>query len=317
MGETWFRGQSSNAPPVAGAQVGGHDLGDGVYYTDSEAVAGQYADTRVARSGGQRQVLAVTFERAELGRILDLRQDARWRTFLDRPMAPGSANTTPRGMIQMANQNYAPLFQTFLRDNAIDIRQYDVVIAEEFVRGGYQLCVLNVNGAPSALAQRLQARWRPVGAGGGAAANFSVSRITFRPGGGDGPAGFQTYLRERETRLANTQAGWMMLGVALGAAIQSLGDVGIQRQIQSSLEAQAEDIHAWHDRGLGVLALIRTMEWETEDFNGMRARSFLSVILQPGLSPEDAMNRWNSQDQMTAGPPRGWRMRPTEYLWIE
>ena len=318
MSETWYRGQSSAAGQTSGAAVGGHDLGDGVYYTNDAKVAGEYADIRVARSGGERQVVQVTVDRAALGRVLDLTQDPRWRKFLETPQIPGMANTTPRALIKLANQNYPNLFTTFVREHRIAIAQYDAVIAEEFVRGGNQLCIRNVNGQPSAIAKGLQARWAPLGGEAPVARmEVTLTRITFRPASSGGPGAFQTYWRERETRLANNQAGWAVFGVMLGGAIQSVGDIGIQRRAQSELEKRGDEIRAVHAKGMGVMAIIRTMEWETPDFNGMRARSFVSVILQPGLTPEDAMNRWTSQQNLVADAPKGWRMRTPEYLWIE
>ncbi|MBL8588464.1 MAG: hypothetical protein JNK46_08045 [Methylobacteriaceae bacterium] len=313
MGETWYRGQSTQAPPVTGSQVGGHDLGDGVYYTNDPKVAELYADTRVYKSGGQKQVVEVTIERQELGRVLDLTRDARWRAYLDQPGIRAAIKT---------QQNYPKLFGAFVAVEKINLAQYDVIIAEEFVRGGNQLCVRHQNGKPSAVAVALEARWRPAGQGGSPAPapakTFDITRLTFRPGTGPGnPAGFETYLRGRENRLNNTQAGWAMLGVLLGGAIQALGDVGIERQVRKAIEeTHAATIRAIHERGLGALVIIRTKEWEMQDANGMRARALVEVRIQAGVSPEDALNRWQTEPQLFAGPGPGWRMRPSEFLWI-
>lgn len=319
MTETWFRGQSTAAPPVTGSQVGGHDLGDGVYYTDSAKVADAYADLRVKSAGGARMVVEVSVTRAELGRVLDLTKDPRWQKFLDTPQLPGRPETTPRSFIKQANQNYPRFFEGFIKTNKIQLSQYDAIIAEEFVRGGSQLCIRHQAGQPSALAKTMQARWRPVGSAAPApAATFDITRLTFRPGSAPGnPAGFQAYMRGHEQRLANTQAGWAMLGALLGGAIQALGDVGIERQVRKAIEeTHAPTIRAIHERGLGALVIVRTKEWEREDFNGMRARAFVSVVVQAGVSPEDALNRFQTEPQLLAGPGEGWRMRPSEFLWI-
>jgi hypothetical protein len=322
MSETWYRGQSSAAGQTSGAAVGGHDLGDGVYYTNEPKVAEQYADTRVAKSGGTKSVVQVTVARAELGRVLDLTKDVRWQKFLDTPQIPGRADLTPRSLITQANQNYPRFFEGFIKQHKISLDQYDVILAEEFVRkpASTQMCVRNKAGKPSQLATTLQARWQPVGQPGAPAAlkTFDITRLTFRPATGPGdPAGFQSYLRGRENRLSNTQAGWAMVGALLGGAIQSLGDVGIQWQIRKAIEeTHAQTIRAIHGRGLGALAIVRTKEWEMADFNGARARAFVDVIIQAGVSPEDALNRFQSEPQLLAGPGEGWRMRPSEFLWI-
>ncbi len=322
MGDVWYRGQSSAAGQTSGAAVGGHDLGDGVYYTNEPKVAEQYADTRVAKSGGTKSVVQVTVTPGELGRVLDLTKDARWQRFLDTPQVPGRADLTPRSLISQANQNYPRFFEGFIKQHKINLDQYDVILAEEFVRKptSTQMCVRNKGGQPSQLARTLQARWQPVGQPGASAAlkTFDITRLTFRPGTGPGnPGGFQDYLRGRENRLSNTQAGWAMLGVMLAGAAQALGDVAIQRQVRKSIEVtNAERIRNLHAQGFGALVIIRIMEWENQDGNGMRARSLLEIRIQHGASPEDALNRYQTEPQLLAAPPKGWRMRPSEFLWI-
>jgi hypothetical protein len=161
-GETWFRGESTNAPP---AKAGGHlhDFGDGVYFTSSKAVAEQYANTRVHYSGGTISVYEVTIQRTDLGRVLDLTSDPRWRSFMTTPIIPGQMERTPEKLIQLANENYNGFFREFLKRNNIDIRQYDAVIGPEFVRGGNQLAILHKNGQPSPTAVRIRGAMVPIG----------------------------------------------------------------------------------------------------------------------------------------------------------
>src|SRR5579862_3287570 len=88
--ETWYRGEADGVAPgrPGGAE---HDLGDGLYLTDDEDIALQYAKTRAPGNKNYR-VLEVTIDRETLGNVLDLTTDARWTGFMRRPMVPGSTN---------------------------------------------------------------------------------------------------------------------------------------------------------------------------------------------------------------------------------
>jgi hypothetical protein len=113
------------------------------------------------------------------------------------------------------------------------------------------------------------------------------------------------------------QAAMAALGVAIAAGIQALGDIGIQRQIDRQLETtHAEAIKRILARGHGVLIVIRLQEWQTADFNGMRARGLLGVYVVGGATREKALEEWRKPKYLQ-GPPKGWRVMPEQYLWID
>jgi hypothetical protein len=306
----WYRGESTNAPP---AKAGGHlhDFGEAVYFTSQKAVAEKYADVRVHTSGGTVKVYEVAIQRAELGRVLDLTNDPRWRSFMNTPLIPGRMDRTPEKLIRLANENYASFFQQFLQRHKIDIRQYDAVVGPEFVRGGNQLALLHKNGQPSQIAVRIRAAMVPVGgvqpSGKVAPVNLSIPSI---PGDIFVP-------KSTARRIAGNQGAVAAAGVALGAGIQRLGDYGIQRHIESELTTtHVETIRAILARGQGVLVIINLQEWERPNDIGMRARTFLAMYLQGGSTQADALQQWDSQPRLLQGPPKGWRIM-TQHLWIE
>ncbi len=141
--ETWFRGDIENAVrPGPGSNL--HDLGDGLYLTDNKQVAETYASTRASEgarrgTGGVARVRSVTFERASLGRVLDLTTDSRWLEYVRKPIA----GMTPEQMIKRANENYSRFFGQFVSSNKIDLSKYDAIIGPEYVRGGKQICIRN------------------------------------------------------------------------------------------------------------------------------------------------------------------------------
>ena len=68
------------------------------------------------------------------------------------------------------------------------------------------------------------------------------------------------------------------LGAAMGGFFQWLGDVGVQRRIEHDLRTVHQAaIRRILAGGQGVLIVIRMQEWETADFNGMRARGYLGI----------------------------------------
>ncbi len=161
MTEIWFRGQSTAVPPAKpGAHI--HDFGDGLYLTDRLDVAKQYADTRVSQGGGKPEILKVNIKTGDLGKVLDLRKDARWAAYLDKPTIPGRPEMTPRALIKLSNENYFSFFKQFLKLHKIDISKFDSVIGPELVRGGNQMCILHKKGALSSLGRRIVALFRPL-----------------------------------------------------------------------------------------------------------------------------------------------------------
>jgi hypothetical protein len=162
--ETWYRGEGAGVPP---AKPGGHlhDLGDGMYLSDTEDVAWQYAKTRANKQASDYRVLEVTIDRQSLGRVLDLTTDPRWSKFMREPMVPGSKNPALMksrwDYVRGQNELYGQFFKEFCRANSIDLRSYDAVIGPEYVRGGKQMVILHHDGQPTKLSLRIRALLRP------------------------------------------------------------------------------------------------------------------------------------------------------------
>lgn len=296
MGHTWYRGESTALGP---AKPGGdlHDFGDGLYLTDTKAIAERYAQMRVSTGGGQERILEVSINRGELGRVLDLTADPRWAQFLRTPSIPGNLQTTPERLIRLANENYGRCFEAFLAQNRIRIQDFNAVIGPEFVRGGKQLAILHRNGAPSSFAVQIRARLQPIGGG--------------------PPAGLPTLVPPATglRGVVSNQAAMAVVGQLLGAALQAIGDYGIQRRVRQELEGQAAAVANILGRGEGVLVIVALQEWETEDFNGNRVRNFLDLYLEGGPDQATAMRRWQGTPRYLKNAPPGWRVK-TQYSWI-
>jgi hypothetical protein len=167
--ETWFRGEGVGVTPnPAGKNL--LDYGDGLYLSDKEDVALQYARLR-APGDNSWQVLEATIDRQSLGKVLDLTTDPRWQRFMTQPMYPGTNNANLNKSrleyVRMKNELYGQFFKEFQQAHNIDIKTYDAVVGPEYVRGGKQLCILNKNGFPTRLSARVRALFRPRVAQGG------------------------------------------------------------------------------------------------------------------------------------------------------
>lgn len=161
--ETWFRGEGVGvAPNPAGKNL--LDYGDGLYLSDKEDVALQYAKLR-APGDSSWQVAQATIDRQSLGRVLDLTTDPRWQKFMTQPMYPGlknaNLNKSRLEYVRMKNELYGQFFKEFQQAHNIDIKDFDAVVGPEYVRGGKQLCILNKNGMPTRLGARIRALFRP------------------------------------------------------------------------------------------------------------------------------------------------------------
>src|ERR1700730_15618520 len=108
--EIWFRGEGVGVAP---ARPGGHlhDFGDGMYLTDSEAVAKVYAQRRGSNVAGQR-VWMVQIERATLGSVLDLTKDVRWERFMNAPLGKGLQNNRLH-YVKLQHELYDQYFREF------------------------------------------------------------------------------------------------------------------------------------------------------------------------------------------------------------
>lgn len=187
---TWFRGQSSNHQPAKPGQYQ-MDYGDGLYLTSEKGVAEIYAAKRVAEKGGTPIITQAVIKPGEIGRVLDLTTDLRWQKFLDTPMVKGNNATRPAVLMRIQQNNYA-LFKEFLRQNNINIAEYNAVKGPELTHGGVQLAILHQNGVETKLGATIRARLVPISttsAGGGATQN-GTGKVTVVPGtGGPKPGG--------------------------------------------------------------------------------------------------------------------------------
>lgn len=142
--EVWYRGEVIGVTPSTPGSTPPHDLGDGMYLTDSEESAKEYAELRLKEKGlkdpSKRRVFSVKINRSSL-RILDLTTDLRWQEHI-KPVEPILRTGT-------ANENYGRTFKNFVRIYKIDLNQYDAVIGYDYVRGGLQICILYKNGKPT------------------------------------------------------------------------------------------------------------------------------------------------------------------------
>jgi hypothetical protein len=213
-------------------------------------------------------------------------------------------------LIRQANENYGRFFQAFLRQSGIRIQDYDAVIGPEFVRGGNQLAILHRNGQPSALAAQVRLRLQLVGGGSGGSSPAVPPVAPVIPPSGAGRGG-------AARRLISNQAAAAAIGQALGAGLQAIGDIFIERRIRRELETtHAPAIASILNRGEGVLIIVRLQEWARPDFNGNRARGLLSVLVEGGPTQQEALNRWRTTPKYLQGPPNGWRVMPERYSWI-
>jgi hypothetical protein len=175
MPETWYRGAGAGVPPSTPGGGDLHDLGEGLYLTDTEDVAWQYAKLR-APGYKEYQVWQVTIERQTLGHVLDLTMDPRWAKFMSEPVFPGIRIASVPGIQQERIANvkqsrlsflrgqyelYGKFFEEFLRVKNINIESYEAVIGPEYLRGGKQLCILHKNRLPTAVTKRIRSLFTP------------------------------------------------------------------------------------------------------------------------------------------------------------
>jgi hypothetical protein len=159
MGDVWYRGENAQlAPSKPGGAV--MNLGDGLYLTDSEQVAWKYVKVRVRPDAADYRVFQVDLDRSTLGNVLDLTASAGWEQFLgaNDPMMVGKSR---KFYLNLQPSLYNQFFQEYLAKNNIDITNYDVVIAPEYVYGGKQMCVLSKQGKSTQMQDRVRALMRP------------------------------------------------------------------------------------------------------------------------------------------------------------
>jgi hypothetical protein len=311
MAETWYRGEADGVTP---SRPGGdpHDFGDGLYFTSDVDVAKLYANTRANGNIQLTRVYEVDIDHAQLGRVLNLTNNQRWAEFMKEQVTLNGP--TNEQLIRMANENYGRFFQAFLQKEGINIRQYDSVIGPEFVRGGKQLSLLMKNGQPSRAAVDVRGDFKLIFSGGKEVQAISVQR-TNAGSGGSVPIDIPT-TNSKVGRALGNQAAVAMAGVLLESLFMAIGDMGIERRVRAELQFRySNSIARFLSQGQGVLVIVSLAQWQQPDFNGMRAKMFLTVNIEPGPTPDDAMKSWYSQPHLLPGAPAGYEAFDT-YSWI-
>lgn len=315
---TWYRGESTGARLAAhGGFV--HDLGDGMYFTDDLHVAYVYANKRVKEAGGQGQVLRIELGNSQLGRVLDLRADPRWASFV-KPI---------ESHIRASNENYGRSFQDFLKFHKIDLNQYDAVIGKEYLNGGIQLCILNRNGQTSQLARMVRGSMEPLSG----TVEFQLRPMQIdkaslgrwwqgRNGGTQSPQGtavkeFNEYTRQFYGQQRSMENGAALFGQLLAGVIHRGNCWAVRAVARDQLaEKYQPQIANYFAQGKGVLVVMLIQEPLMEDVNGYRSQVLRSLILMPGVSPEASLRDWKSSNSMTVGPDRNCRL-VEDYLWLD
>lgn len=310
MGTIWYRGESTSvAPAKPGEWL--HDLGEGVYFTDSVDAARAYAELRVFEGGGQPIVWRLAVQPEQLGRVLDLTADPhwgpKWSAYLETPLYP--KGPSPRLLIQQANENYGRFFNSFVSSEKIDLSTFDTVIAQDFVRPGRQMCIRHVGGRPSPLAAQLRAQMRPV-ARAVAAQPERIPSVRV-------PSALRRddllIQRSGWRNAARSPVGQFALAALVASGFNWLADRGIQHAAEVRLEARQEELDRYLSAGTGVLVVLHIATSTLGDAM-VPSRWLNSLSLVPGISREAALNSWRSQPQLLPGAPNA--VISEEYIWV-
>ncbi len=162
---TWYRGFAVGVPAVADGKVV-HDLGGGVYFTDTQGVAQQYASLRSNGNQAVERVIGGTVDPHSLGPVLDLREEPQFM----------QVYTYLRKTGPVSGERYRPLVDATLKAKGKKLEDFAVIIGPEGIRDGTQMCIRD----PQA-ATKVVTGMNPI-AGGGAAPSGAG------PGGGSGPS---------------------------------------------------------------------------------------------------------------------------------
>lgn len=137
--ETWYRGGAEGVGSAShGAVI--HDLGDGMYMTDSPEVAQRYAQLRAGETPSTARAWSANVDRSSLGRVLDLTTDSRWQAHMERVVSEG---TKMKDLLKFPGKNYWHIFEGFLKEHGLKLSDYDAIIGPEAQRGGKQICIRN------------------------------------------------------------------------------------------------------------------------------------------------------------------------------
>lgn len=102
-------------------------------FIDSAQAAQGYADLRAGKPGGGN-TLAATFDRRLPGKVLDLPADPRWARFLASKPPVASMGETWAHYMARSTELYNNGFHEFLRQNKLQLSQYDAIIAEDQIQ---------------------------------------------------------------------------------------------------------------------------------------------------------------------------------------
>ncbi len=131
--ETWYRGFALGVQPT-GMDTGGlHDLGDGIYLAKDIETARAYASLRGGSAGAKGpMVFQVEIEMSRFN-VLDLNADPRWREYLAGSPVPG---ITRQQLMVRSSETYFQFFQEYLKQNRLNLSDYDFVKGVDFHSGG-------------------------------------------------------------------------------------------------------------------------------------------------------------------------------------
>ena len=127
---TWYRGFAVGVPPAADGGVV-HDLGGGVYFTDSSATAKVYASLRSGGVQANERVITGTVDPHSLGAVIDFREDAQFMDLYNYLLTTGP----------VSGERYRGLVDGRLAQMGKSIEDFAVLIGPEGVRGGTQMCI--------------------------------------------------------------------------------------------------------------------------------------------------------------------------------
>ena len=162
---TWYRGFAVGVPPVADGKVV-HDMGGGVYFTDTHDAAQQYASLRSNGNQAAERVITGTVDPHSLGPVYDLREDPKFMGYFNHLRKTGP----------VSGERYRPLVESALAAKGKKIEDFAVIIGPEGVRGGTQMVIRNPQAAVRVVSGMTQVK------GGGTPPSGTGT------GGGSGPA---------------------------------------------------------------------------------------------------------------------------------
>jgi hypothetical protein len=127
---TWYRGFAVGVKQAQDGKVV-HDLGGGVYFTDTADVAQTYASLRSDGNAAAERVIGGAVDPHTLGPVYDLREDKYFMTMFEHVRKTGP----------VSGERYRPMVESALKVKGKKIEDFAVIIGPEGVRGGTQMVV--------------------------------------------------------------------------------------------------------------------------------------------------------------------------------